>query len=103
MQKVATMRLIYNPRKSELNNEKHGIDFEEAKALWDGPSVIEAPSNKCGEQTWAAIGRMNGSYWTAIYAKRDYAIRIISVRRATQKEISRYGKAYAEHERRRVR
>lgn len=50
MQKVATMRFIYDPRKSELNNEKHGIDFEEAKALWDDPSVIEAPSNKCGEQ-----------------------------------------------------
>lgn len=103
MQKVATMRFIYDPRKSKLNNEKHGIDFEEAKALWDDPSVIEAPSNKCGEQTWAAIGRMSGSYWPAIYAKRDYAIRIISVRRATQKEISRYDKAYAEHERRRVR
>ena len=44
------MRFIYDPRKSELNNEKHGIDFEEAKALWDDPSVIEAPSNKCGEQ-----------------------------------------------------
>ena len=69
MQKVATMRFIYDPRKSELNNEKHGIDFEEAKALWDDPSVIEAPSNKCGEQRWAAIGRMSGSYWTAIYAK----------------------------------
>lgn len=33
MQKVTTMRLIYDPRKSKLNNEKHGIDFEEAKAL----------------------------------------------------------------------
>ena len=97
------MRFFYNLRRSELINEKHGIDFEEAKALWDDPSVIEAPSNKCGEQRWAAIGRMSGSYWTAIYAKRDYAIRIIAVRRATQKEIARYDKAYAEHERRRVR
>lgn len=33
MQKVATMRLFYDPRKSELINEKHGINFEEAKAL----------------------------------------------------------------------
>ena len=39
MQKVATMRFIYDPRKSELNNEKHGIDFEEAKAFWDDPSL----------------------------------------------------------------
>lgn len=29
---------------------KARIDFEEAKALWDDPIVIEAPSNNCGEQ-----------------------------------------------------
>lgn len=86
------MRFIYDPRKSNLNLEKHGISFEEAKALWDDPNLIVAQSNKHGEQRWAAIARIEGSYWTAIYTKRDFAIRIISVRRATRKERSCYDK-----------
>jgi hypothetical protein len=32
------MEFEYDPQKSEANFIKHGIDFEEAKYLWDDPS-----------------------------------------------------------------
>ena len=34
----------YDVKKSEINNKKHGIDFEEAKKLWDDPNLIEIPA-----------------------------------------------------------
>ena len=31
----------YDPVKSRANKKKHGIDFEEAKALWQDPHLLE--------------------------------------------------------------
>jgi hypothetical protein len=31
----------FDPQKSQSNKLKHGIDFEEAKALWNDPNAIE--------------------------------------------------------------
>ena len=37
------MNYEFDPRKSESNKSKHGIDFTEAQALWDDPDLIEIP------------------------------------------------------------
>ena len=37
------MEFEFDPQKSESNKKKHGIDFNEAQALWDDPEVIEIP------------------------------------------------------------
>jgi len=37
------MEFEFDPQKSERNKKKHGIDFNEAQALWDDPGVIEIP------------------------------------------------------------
>jgi len=37
------MKFEFDPQKSESNKKKHGIDFNEAQALWDDPEVIEIP------------------------------------------------------------
>ena len=31
------MKFEYDPDKSAANREKHGIDFDEAQALWNDP------------------------------------------------------------------
>ena len=38
------MGFEYDPAKSAANKVKHGIDFAEAKALWDDPWLLEAPA-----------------------------------------------------------
>ena len=83
------MRFEYDPRKSEANFEKHGIDFEQAKNLWEG-YVIEFVANVKGENRTKAIGRIDGEYWSAIYTMRNERIRIISVRPATMRERGEY-------------
>lgn len=76
----------YDPRKSASNKEKHGIDFEEAKGLWKDPDALKVPLAYEGEERYLVTGVMGGKHWTAICTDRAAAVRIISVRRAHEKE-----------------
>jgi uncharacterized DUF497 family protein len=38
------MRFEYEPAKSAENKREHGIDFEEAKALWADRALVEIPA-----------------------------------------------------------
>lgn len=84
------MKFEYDTVKSVANREKHGIDFEEAQALWDDPYLIEAPANVTDEQCFLAVGMIGARHWTAVYTYRSERVRIISVRRAREQEIDHY-------------
>lgn len=84
------MEFEYDPEKSEANRIKHGIDFDEAQALWSDPFLIEAPALTEDEPRFIAVGRIAARHWTAIVTWREARVRIISVRRARKKEIERY-------------
>jgi len=77
-------------KKSEINNKKHGIDFEEAKKLWDDPNLIEIPAKTIDEPRYLIIGKIGEKYWSAIITYRGEKIRIISVRRARKEEVKIY-------------
>ena len=38
------MTFEYDPNKSATNKVKHGVNFEEAQALWSDPWLLEAPT-----------------------------------------------------------
>lgn len=80
----------YNPKKSESNKFKHGIDFIEGQKLWIDPERLEVPAKTVGEQRYMLIGRIDGKYWSAIFMNRDEKTRIISIRHARIKEIEAY-------------
>ena len=80
------MEFEYDPAKSEMNKGKHGIDFENAKALWADPRGIEAPSRHEGEPRFVRIAKIESKLWVAIFTYRETNIRIISVRRGREKE-----------------
>ena len=76
--------------KSTSNLVKHGIDFDEAKALWNDPDLIEIPARTDDEPRYLLVGRMQGKHWAAIITYRSDRIRLISVRRARNEEIVLY-------------
>ena len=80
----------FDPAKSEANRAKHGIDFEEAQALWRDPYRLAIPSLSADEERWLVTGKIGDRHWTAIHSFRDDAIRIISVRRARRNEVKNY-------------
>ena len=63
-----------------MNLAKHGIDFADAKALWDDEDHLEVPARTQDEPRWVVIGRIDGRVWTAIITRRQGSTRIISVR-----------------------
>ncbi|MFN4100244.1 MAG: BrnT family toxin [Pararhodobacter sp.] len=84
------MKFEHDPAKSVSNLAKHGIDFEQAQALWEDPWLLEAPAKTGDEPRFLSIGKIEGKHWAAIWTPRGDAVRIISVRRARKEEISYY-------------
>lgn len=86
------MKFEYNPEKSHANLEKHGVDFEDAKLLWRGPSV-ELTAKSDYENRFAIIGPIREHLYTCIYTLRGDSIRMISCRRSREKERGLYEKS----------
>ena len=84
------MKYEYDPNKSKANKLKHGIDFEEAQALWADSDLLEIPARTGGEPRFLLIGQIDNKHWSAVITYRDEAIRIISVRRSRREEIDLY-------------
>jgi uncharacterized DUF497 family protein len=80
----------YDPTKSEKNKEKHGIDFEEAQALWSDPDSFGFVAKSDDEDRFAIIATLKKKLWVAFYSPRENRIRIISVRRARINERKLY-------------
>jgi uncharacterized protein len=84
------MEFEFDPGKSIRNLEKHGIDFDEAKQIWDDPYLLEIPARVVDEPRSIVLGRYSGKVWAAIITRRVGKIRIISVRRARNEERELY-------------
>ena len=84
------MEFEFDPRKSQSNREKHGIDFAAAQAIWEDPALLEIPARTLDEPPWLVIGRIGRKHWSAVITLRGQAIRLISVRRSRPEEIQLY-------------
>ena len=81
------MNFEYDENKSIKNKEKHNIDFEEAKILWNDKNAIVVPANIVdNEIRYAMISKLNKKCYVAIFTIRNNNYRIISVRRCRKNE-----------------
>ena len=72
------------------NIEKHGLDFEEADALFDGRPVLTTTSQREDEVRYATTTLYLAHFITVVWTRRDSRIRIISMRRARHAEEREY-------------
>ena len=84
------MQFEYDPNKSQSNSAKHGINFETAKLLWHEQYRVELQAISAVEPRFLVIGKIKGKYWSAIITYRGTNVRIISVRRSRDNEVSLY-------------
>jgi len=84
------MNFEFDPKKSDANKLKRGIDFIEAQELWNDMDLLEIQAKTADEPRFLVIGRIDDSHWTGIITYRSDNIRIISVRRARNEEIELY-------------
>ena len=78
----------YDATKSELNGQKHGIEFRAAAKIWSDTNLLEIPARVSEETRSLLIGRIGIIYWTAVVTMRGQNIRIISVRRSRKRDIT---------------
>jgi len=80
----------FDPKKSNDNKKKHGIDFYKAQSLWDDPDLIEIPVKTSDEPRFLVIGKISGKHWSGVITYRGEKTRIISVRRSRKEEVDIY-------------
>ncbi|MBM3144320.1 MAG: BrnT family toxin [Chloroflexi bacterium] len=84
------MPFEYDPPKSERNRQKHGINFEQAQALWNDERHLEILAKTSDEEQFLVIGQIEGRLWSAVITYRGGNIRILSVRRSREEEQDLY-------------
>jgi uncharacterized DUF497 family protein len=84
------LRFEWDPAKSASNKVKHGVDFEEATAMWRNGPRLDIDVDHPVEPRLLTVGSLNGRIWTAVTTMRGDAIRLISVRRSRKEEVSLY-------------
>ncbi|MEX2125395.1 MAG: BrnT family toxin [Woeseia sp.] len=80
----------FDEAKSQPNKTKHGIDFIEAQTLWEDPDLLEIPAKTEDEPRFVVIGAVAAKHWSAVITYRGDNIRIISVRRSRDEEVTLY-------------
>lgn len=78
-------RFEYDPVKSLRNLAKHGLDFNEAQALWDKPYMVIHARRVMNEQRWTLLGQYGRRIYAAVYTLRHGTVRLISCHRADER------------------
>ncbi len=85
------MEFEWDENKNKSNQEKHGIDFNDAKEVFndENRTISEDNRNDYGENRWITIGKMYKALIVVVYTIRNFT-RIISARMANEKEREKY-------------
>ena len=89
------LRFEWDERKNRGNRTKHGVWFEEAQSVFDDPNarLFADPEHSEEEDRFILLGLGSETRPLVVvhcYRESDSMIRIISVRKATKKEIRFY-------------
>ena len=79
--------------KAEVNLQNHGVSFDLAKTVFKDPFAVERLDDRgdYGEERFVIIGMAEGDVLLFVaYTEREKRIRMISARRATQREQDDY-------------
>lgn len=72
------------------NIEKHGVDFRDARVMFDGRPLLTRTSFRDEELRQVTIVVLGERLRTVIWTRRDGRVRIISIRRARDAEEREY-------------
>jgi uncharacterized protein len=86
------VRIEFDGAKNRRNIEMHGVGLDFAARVLPDPNLVEIPDERFdyGEQRTIALGQAEGRLFVVVYTIRGDACRIISVRRANEREQRRY-------------
>lgn len=86
------MPITYDPVKRARTLADRGLDFADAEEVFDGP-LIENPDLRFdyGERRWVTVGYLRQRMVVVVWTWDGDSRRIISLRKANDREQARYG------------
>jgi uncharacterized DUF497 family protein len=93
------MQFEWYKEKAKANLKKHGVSFEEAKAVWNDFFYIdlEDDEHSSEERRFLIVGESNQNRLLIVsYTERKNSVRIISARELTPKERRDYEQGHFE-------
>lgn len=84
------MDISFDPAKDASNTAKHGLSFSDFTGFDAEPVVLTDDRYDYGETRFRAFGRIDGDAHCIVYTVTETGIRLISFRRAHEKEMRRY-------------
>ncbi len=91
------MIIEFDPVKSAKNNAERGLSFERVADFEFETALFAIDDRKnYGEIRWRALGNLDGRLHALVFVEKPDGIRVISLRKANQREVRRYEQAKAE-------
>ena len=86
------MLFEWDNRKAAQNDAKHGVPFEYAVRVFLDPHRLDSEDTRrdYGEERWLTLGRIEGRLFAVAYTPRGKVIRLISARKANDREQRKY-------------
>ncbi len=86
------MEFEWDEAKSSACFERRGFDFAYAVGAFLDPHRIVAQDRRrdYGEDRYRLLGSIDGRVYVVVYTMRNSAIRIMSARKASRKEVAEY-------------
>jgi uncharacterized protein len=86
------IKITFDPRKDETNRRDRGISLSLGEEVIRNGTVRFVDERKdYGETRFVTYGQVNGRLHVCVYTIRSDTVRVISVRKANDREVSRYG------------
>lgn len=86
------MNIEFDPAKNAANIAKHGLSLADFSGFDETPWIVVDDRKDYGETRYLGIGRIDGSGHCIVFTLRGRTMRLISFRRARDKEMRRYGR-----------
>ena len=81
------MNFEWDEEKNQINVEKHHIDFNDAKGIFQSARLTAMDSRRdYGETRKSSIGTIGPHVCVVVYTEREGVTKIISARKANQRE-----------------
>ncbi|UEM03100.1 BrnT family toxin [Skermanella rosea] len=86
------MKIEFDPDKRAVTLTERGLDMADAGEVFDSPTLTVADDRKdYGEPRFISIGRLGGRMVVIVWTPRGPARRVISMRKANEREQELYG------------
>ena len=91
MHTLIEVKFAFDPAKDAINRSKHGVSLSEATRLdWDRVLAKLDTRTDYGEPRQIGYGPIGRRLYCVVFVDRGDTLRIISLRKANNREIDRY-------------